>query len=438
MLTREYFEGLDQKYDSDNPKSETEEDSATETNPQDQQFRAGNSENVRLTSRDTDECSEPYLDETDEEDLTVRSAGTQQRANSMDLEDLGQSVAYIDTQDEESDTTSTEDNYERPESESPRKKGTQKRSQSRKQLPKPVDDPPAKKAKRQVNSKIKDSISVNSNPRYNLGQCFLKLVVCIVQFLVTHKKDPYFETMIKKTKTCAKTQIAVRALLKIMTKRADLEDIKDFELAIRGSIFPEPRGDECQKKVLSKLTWLIYYRYKKARITKVKAHARMKQEFDLEGDDCKEGSKLTNAEIFDRIFGSDRKQGLHNDVVKEILVNEKLFNTLLNPKTLKGLRYKLDKQTNEDIETNIISKFETFSIDELISMEKASTTGSSRQRIKMPWSRIENVQAILQFLRKLQHRAEKENLDSQLEHLNGLLEIYQMKYYQFKETYAIQ
>jgi hypothetical protein len=182
------------------------------------------------------------------------------------------------------------------------------------------------------------------------------------------------------------------------------------------------RKDELQKKTLSKITHYIYkqtYKYK-SKIPKTTAQARMKADFDLSGNVIREGFESTKDEIFERLFGSDRKMGMHNDVVREILTNSILFNRMLQFEFLQRVLDELDQQTISDIQTNIVSKFETSTIEELKSAA-FSEDGKKKQSFKLPWSRLHNIDALLIFLEKLEYRATKEVFISQTGHLRNLI-----------------
>lgn len=198
------------------------------------------------------------------------------------------------------------------------------------------------------------------------------------------------------------------------------------------------RKDELQKKTLSKITHFIYkqsYKFK-SKIPKTVAQARMKADFDLAGDQIREGFESTQDEIFERLFGSDRKMGMHNDVVREIITNKKLFDIMLNYDFLTKVVQELDEQTKSDIQTNIVSKFETSSIEELRAAA-FSEDGKKKQSFKLPWSRLHNLEAMVTFLEKLYYRADKEKYTSQTNHLRNLFATFQKTLEDMKRTQGI-
>lgn len=182
------------------------------------------------------------------------------------------------------------------------------------------------------------------------------------------------------------------------------------------------RKDELQKKTLSKITHYIYKKeYKfKSKIPKTEAQLKMKLAFDLLGEEKRIGFESNKEEIFERLFGSDRKMGMHNDVVREILTNGKLFERMLKYEFLNDVLHELDEQTKSDIETNIVSKFETSTVEELRAAA-FSEDGKKKQSFKLPWSRLHNIEALLTFLDKLQYRALKENFHTQNNYLRDLI-----------------
>ena len=148
----------------------------------------------------------------------------------------------------------------------------------------------------------------------------------------------------------------------------------------------------------------------------------MKADFDLDGDiKLPEPYESTRDEIFQRLFGSERKLGMHNDVVRMILTNEKLYNTILSQDFLLDVITQLDIQTRSDINTNIVSKFENLSIKE-IKASAFSEDGKKKQSFKLPWCRLHNIEALIIYLEKLQYRANKEeNLEREYNHITKLI-----------------
>ena len=78
-------------------------------------------------------------------------------------------------------------------------------------------------------------------------------------------------------------------------------------------------------------------------ITKEEAFANMKTKFKL--------NKPEKDRIFDRLWGNDKKKGMQNDAVFEILSNISLIDEFLGQKVLDEILDLMNNQTDEDIES---------------------------------------------------------------------------------------
>lgn len=218
--------------------------------------------------------------------------------------------------------------------------------------------------------------------------------------------------------TKAYTNIVARKCILVLYGKSPDEQITENEFAnlLHQEEFKhDRRKDELQKKVFSKITWHIYAQKFKlsSRITKEDAFAKMKTKFKL--------NKPEKEMIFNRLWGNDKKKGMQNDAVLEILTNSRLISEFLGQEVLDEILNMMDQQTEEDIETNMTTKFTEDPDDflsyltgtkQVIKVEKgvSISTVNGKQSVKLPWSCQLNVQAMIAFLEKLKHRAVAENL----------------------------
>ena len=158
----------------------------------------------------------------------------------------------------------------------------------------------------------------------------------------------------------------------------------------------EPRRDVLQKKIHSKMAHFIYkYVFKTRRqISKVEAQARMKAYYGLNGNIMLPYPyQSTRDQIFERLFGREIKNGMHNDVVRMILTNERLYNTFVNQAFLLDFLSQLEIQTRNEIR-------------------------------ELPWSRLMYTRALIVFLERLQIRARREHLIDQYDEITELISFF--------------
>ena len=207
-------------------------------------------------------------------------------------------------------------------------------------------------------------------------------------------------------------------------------NLQEFIILARtqiGDVDPDKkRKDEYEKKVYSK--WVII-KYKTFKLTskylKERAQAAMREYFLMKED---------KVQLFNQIFGKDRKNGIHNDAAKEILTNEKIIDDMLNVKYLEKTLECMNEQTKADVQTMLVEKFKACpqGLLELLNKLRDGTQDGvaaprKNQSFKLPWSLSQNIQSLIYFLEKLEYRARKENLvperkmiQSRIEHFKSL------------------
>ena len=185
-----------------------------------------------------------------------------------------------------------------------------------------------------------------------------------------------------------------------------LPSLATFERAINQPLPDKRRADEKQKKAISKITSTIYKRFKpNGRVTKETATEQLRNHYELWGGIVEDGyEECTRDQISERLFGGDRKLGLHNDVVRELLMNETLYAEIIDLEFLQSILKDMNAQTVKDIETNIVSKFRTMTVAQ-IRDSLVNEDGSKTSSFKLPWSQEQNREAIVAFLDKLLYRA---------------------------------
>ena len=173
------------------------------------------------------------------------------------------------------------------------------------------------------------------------------------------------------------------------------------------------RKDEYQKKAYSKWAYRMYLETFKFTPKYLREHAQedMRAYFNMKGEE--------KVEVFDRIFGKHRKNGIHNDAVYEILTNKAIVKKMLNLRYLQETLDDMKEQTKADIETMLFKVkpcpqglLELFNKlrDETQGEGGVAAPGKKKQRFKLPWSLSQNIQSLIYFLGKLKYRARKENL----------------------------
>ena len=230
--------------------------------------------------------------------------------------------------------------------------------------------------------------------------------------------------------------LARKCIMLLYSKSRDEKITKeDFAKLLKTQEFVNNRRiDEKQKKVLSKITWHVYRKkFKtKSRITKEAAFNMMKIYYRLQ----KAGKQI----IFYRLWGKDKKKGMKNEAVLEILTNKRLIDDFLSEKVLDELLSIMHEQTENDVENYLIARFNEDPEDLLtyLSCEsnqvvkerdgKKPVKRSAQQQVKLPMTCNDNINAMIAFLKKLQHRAQVEeiphmvkNLQNRLEHFRGMV-----------------
>jgi hypothetical protein len=195
--------------------------------------------------------------------------------------------------------------------------------------------------------------------------------------------------------------------------------LEDFRQLIDEEVPNWRRKDELQKKVYSKWTWLIYHsKFKKtSRTTKTQALSDIKKKYKLQG--------LAKVEVFERIWGEEKKKGMYNGMITELLTNNIMIKDLLSVEYLEDVLESMHEQTESDIEVNLVQKFAldpnclskclaNTRIEETECQDshnsKKSTKVNKEQSVKLPWSIKMNTEALTIFLDKLLHRALIEKL----------------------------
>ena len=173
------------------------------------------------------------------------------------------------------------------------------------------------------------------------------------------------------------------------------------------------RKDQLQKKVLFKIAYRVYRKFKfRPRVTKTQALAMMKAYYNLDTPE--------NQVIFNRLWGYGKNLGLHNDVVRELLTNDRLIEDFLSEKALEQVLEAMHEQLVEDIK-KCAERFNENphyflayhkGTDQVIikRINKKPVKRGGKQLIKIPWGCQDNIQAVIAFLKKLHFRAGIEQL----------------------------
>lgn len=110
------------------------------------------------------------------------------------------------------------------------------------------------------------------------------------------------------------------------------------------------------------------------------------------------------------------KEGLHNEGVKMILNSEVIMKHLINSNFLNEILKALDEQTLSDVDTNFMSKLKKYYYDIENDISEREITQhlvkcfKTKKFSKHPMTYIQNAQAILDFLHKLQYRSGQERI----------------------------
>jgi hypothetical protein len=240
----------------------------------------------------------------------------------------------------------------------------------------------------------------------------------------------YSQTMDEDISKSYDDDLARKCIMLLYNRSRDEEITKEaFAKLLKTEEFVNNRRkDEQQKKVLSKITWYVYSKkFKtKSRITKETAFNKMKIYYRLQ----KAGKQV----IFNRLWGEDKKKGMQNDAVLEILTNERLIVDFLSEEVLDKLLDIMHKQTEKDVETFLIDRFdddpENFlaylsgESDQVVILRdgKKPVKRSAQQPVKLPMTCNDNVKAMIEFLKKLQHRAQVEDIPRMVQKLQNRIE----------------
>ena len=221
-----------------------------------------------------------------------------------------------------------------------------------------------------------------------------------------------------------KDDIARKVIMLMYNKNPDENVTKeDFAILLKTNRFvikkrneKKQRKDEPEKKYFSKSTWHIYNRFKvsptiskkDAKISRKDAHAKMKAYYMLKDV------------IFNRLWGPNKKLGLHNDVVRELLTDDRLIEDFLSQEALEQVLEAMHEQLVEDIK-KCAERFNENphyflayhkGTDQVIikRINKKPVKRGGKQLIKIPWTYQDNIQAVIAFLKKLHFRAGIEQL----------------------------
>ena len=227
-------------------------------------------------------------------------------------------------------------------------------------------------------------------------------------------------------------KLARKCILLLHSKSRDEEITKeDFAKLLKTKEFVNNRRkDEQQKKVLSKITWHVYTnKFKtKSRITKETAFNKMKIYYRLQ--------KAEKQIIFNRLWGEDKKKGMQNEAVLEILTNKRLIDDFLSEKVLDELLSIMHEQTEKDVENYLIDRFNKDPEDLVAYLSgesnqvvkerdgKKPVKRSAQQPVKLPMTCNDNIKAMIAFLKKLQHRAQVEDIPDMVKNLQSRIEYF--------------
>ena len=169
------------------------------------------------------------------------------------------------------------------------------------------------------------------------------------------------------------------------------------------------RKDQLQKKVLFKIAYRVYRKFKfRPRVTKTQALAMMEVYYGLDIP----GKQI----FFNRLWGYGKKLGLYNDVVRELLTNDRLIEDFLSQEALEQVLEAMHEQLVEDIK-KCAERFnqdpEGFLANQTPTDQVAEVGNGEmnrNQRVKRVWTYQDNIQAVIAFLKKLHFRAGIEQL----------------------------
>lgn len=144
-------------------------------------------------------------------------------------------------------------------------------------------------------------------------------------------------------------------------------------------------------------------------------------------------------------MGSLVKEGLHNEAARAMITNKVIVDNMLTSYFLNKVLSSLDEQTVNDIQTNYISKLKAayYDLENGVSLDKVETYLKScfntTKFSKHPLTHIQNAQAMVDYLHKLNYRAKSEKSDHcppPREHLRSLKVFFEKEYnkrYSIKE-----
>lgn len=176
-------------------------------------------------------------------------------------------------------------------------------------------------------------------------------------------------------------------------QQPDQKSVKKF---LKKSVKKPHRVDVQQKKVLSSFNKYVYQSYKKQLGLKVTTMKEMKELLEI-GDD----QKLED--VFKRMCGGDTKNRLKNEVIKFVL-EKNVFSEHLCVESFAEILEKMDQETEKDIGTNIVNKFNELTCDQLEKYyfeENKDQKKVRRRNSKSPFVKTENIDAILKLFYKL-------------------------------------
>ena len=197
-----------------------------------------------------------------------------------------------------------------------------------------------------------------------------------------------------------------------------------------GKLANNRRRDELQKKVLVKIAYRVYRKFKvSTEISKTQALAMMKAYYNLDTPE--------NQVIFNRLWGFGKNLGLHNDVVRELLTNDRLIEDFLSKKALEQVLEAMHEQLVEDIQ-KWAARFNQDPQDffahqkgtyQLVIKKKdmKPVKLGCKQLIKIPWGCQDNIQAVIAFLQKLHFRAGIEPLPEMVDMLQNRIDHFSQK-----------
>lgn len=249
------------------------------------------------------------------------------------------------------------------------------------------------------------------------------------------ESDPDINSLVSKIRQASKDDESLLDILlcfienasEILPKNPTDEEIEEL---IRNSqpVERDSRKDEGQKRIFTKNSTVLYQKFKnpgsgkgiqfisrkealetlkglkvigenEKGISKKNAIHLIANRYKLVGKTAakKKGGRV---EVMGLIFCSDKKNGLDNIAVRELLKNELLFKEFFHKDLIEQLDEELEKQTVSDIDTNIITKLGS---GPSISNEKEE---KKRERsFKLPWSFRDLEKAKFDYFYKFADRA---------------------------------